>query len=123
MGRIDWSALPQSPGMRRGFTRAAVSADRMSAIRVTVSSDADFGDPTHWHENEQMLIVVSGSAVVQIDDAQHEVGVGDLVFYPAGSRHGLLSIGSAGCTLYEVFAPPRLDQLPGWIGESPLRFD
>lgn len=123
MGLIDWAELPHSPGMLRGFTRAAVSAARMSAIHVTVSPDADVEEPLHWHENEQLLIVVSGSATVQIDDAQFEVGVGDLVFYPPGSRHGLRAVGQTGCTFYEVFAPARLDQLPGWIGDSALRFD
>jgi len=33
------------------------------------------------------------------------------------------SVGSEGAVYYEIFAPARTDQLPGWVGKSILRFD
>jgi len=123
MPLIDWDTLPKSTGMSRGFDRSVVSGEKMSAIKMTVDVDADFGDPLHWHDNEQLMVVVGGSATVQINDDRFDVTVGDTVFYPSGSRHGLLAVGAGGCTFFEVFAPARLDQLPGWMGRSALHVD
>ncbi|WP_432612751.1 cupin domain-containing protein [Mesorhizobium mediterraneum] len=38
---------------------------------------------------------------------------GDLLFFPAGSRHGAIGTGPEGCVHSEIFAPSRPDQLPG----------
>ena len=48
---------------------------------------------------------------------------GDMVFFPSGSRHGLIGCGSEDCTYYEIFSPPRVDYVAGWIGKTQLRWD
>lgn len=119
---INWDDLPKMMGMRKGSGRAGICADHMSAVRVTTTPDADFDGKTHWHDNEQLLIMVSGMARLQIDDEVFEAGPGDLVFFPPGSRHAAIGVGPEGAVYYEIFAPARPDQLPGWIGKSVLRF-
>ncbi len=52
-----------------------------------------------------------------------EANPGDLIFFPAGSRHAAIGVGPEGAVYYEIFAPARPDQLPGWVGSSVLRFD
>lgn len=120
---IDWTALPEMPGMRSGARRRSVCGDRMSALRIELAPDAVFDGRTHWHDNEQMLIVVAGEVALTIDGRRVDAGPGDLVFFPAGARHAAIGTGAEGCTYYEVFAPSRPDQLPGWIGSGVLRFD
>jgi mannose-6-phosphate isomerase-like protein (cupin superfamily) len=95
----------------------------MSAVRVTNAPDAVFDGKTHWHDNDQILIMLSGSITLMVDGKEVECGSGDLVFFPSGSRHAAIRIGKEGAVYYELFAPARPDQLPGWVGGSILRFD
>jgi mannose-6-phosphate isomerase-like protein (cupin superfamily) len=120
---IEWETLPEVRGMRSGSNRKGICGEKMSAVRVVTEPDAVFDGRTHWHDNEQMLIMISGAATLKIDDQIVEARPGDLVFFPAGSRHGAVGVGPEGCVYYELFAPARADQLPGWVGPSVLRFD
>jgi mannose-6-phosphate isomerase-like protein (cupin superfamily) len=120
---VNWNALPKSQGMRAGSERVAICAEKISAVRVMTAPDAVFDGKTHWHDNEQILVMVSGSVLLKIDDKEVEAKSGDLVFFPAGSRHAAIGVGPQGAIYYEIFAPARPDQLPGWLGPSILRFD
>jgi mannose-6-phosphate isomerase-like protein (cupin superfamily) len=117
---IPWDQIPVGAGMRPGSTRQAVSAEQMSAVRVVTTPDAVFSGQVHRHANEQMLVVVEGSVDLVVDDDRFTANVGDFVFFPPGSWHGAVGVGPVGAVYYELFAPPRLDQLPGWIGPSAL---
>jgi quercetin dioxygenase-like cupin family protein len=41
----------------------------------------------HFHNCDESVMVIKGSAVVHIEDAQHCVSVGDTSFIPSGVRH------------------------------------
>lgn len=58
--KIDWNSLPAAAGMRAGATRKRICGDRISAVRVTNGPDTRFDGTTHWHENEQPMIVTEG---------------------------------------------------------------
>lgn len=120
---IDWEKLPAVAGMRSGSSRKGICADKISAVRIETAADAAFDGKTHWHENEQILVVVSGLCRLVIDGKEIEARPGDLVFFPAGSRHAAIGTGAGGCVYYEIFAPARPDQLPGWVGSPVLKFD
>ena len=120
---INWDSLPQMPGMRAGTTRKSACGEKISALRLETAPDAVFDGKTHWHDNEQMLVVISGTVSLTIDGTPIDARPGDLVFFPAGSRHAVTGTGPEGCVYYELFAPARPDQLPGWVGPSVLRFD
>jgi quercetin dioxygenase-like cupin family protein len=123
MAAINWDKIPIAGGMRAGSTRQAIAAEQISAVRVETKPDAVFDGKAHWHENDQMLVMVSGRVKLEVDGDRFEVGPGDLVFFPPGSRHAAVGVGPEGCVYYELFAPSRVDQLPGWIGPTVLRFD
>lgn len=120
---IDWTKIPFVAGMRAGSDRQGICGDKISAVRVVTAPDAVFDRKTHWHDNEQLLIMVSGLVRLVIDDKEFDARPGDLVFFPAGSRHAAVGVGPEGAVYYELFAPARPDQLPGWVGKSVLRFD
>jgi quercetin dioxygenase-like cupin family protein len=121
--KIDWDRIPIAAGMRAGSSRKGVCGDKMSAVLVTTAPGTVFDRKTHWHDNEQMLVMIAGSATVLVDGNEFECRPGDLVFFPPGSRHAAVGVGPQGAVYYEVFAPARPDQLPGWVGSSILRFD
>jgi quercetin dioxygenase-like cupin family protein len=121
--KIEWEKIPAAAGMRTGSMRKCVCGDKMSAVLVTTAPDATFDHKAHWHDNEQMLVMVSGAIRLLVDGKECECGPGDLVFFPPGSRHAAVGVGKEGAVYYELFAPARPDQLPGWVGRSTLRFD
>jgi quercetin dioxygenase-like cupin family protein len=121
--KIDWDTIPIAAGMRAGSSRKGVCGDKMSAVLVTTTPDAVFDRRTHWHDNEQMLVMIAGSVTLLVDDKEFDCHPGDLVFFPPGSRHAAVGVGPEGAVYYELFAPARPDQLPGWVGGSILRFD
>lgn len=121
--RIDWDRVPAAAGMRPGSTRRAIAAERLSAVRVTTAPDAVFDGRMHRHHNEQILVMVAGRVRLSVDGEEIWAEAGDLVVFPPGSWHGATAVGPEGADYYEIFAPPRLDQLPGWVGPSPMEFD
>jgi hypothetical protein len=121
--KIDWESVPTAGGMRAGSTRKAIAGDKMSAVLVTTTPDAVFDGRTHWHDNEQMLVMIAGRVTLVVDGREFDAVPGDLVFFPPGSRHAAIGVGAEGAVYYELFAPARTDQLPGWVGTSILRFD
>ena len=43
----------------------------------------------HWHDTEdELLVMLSGRAVLVEDEGETEVGAGDILAWPAGSRNG-----------------------------------
>lgn len=120
---INWNTLPAVAGMRAGSSRKGICADKISAVRIETAPDTVFDGKTHWHENEQILVMVSGLCKVVIDGKELEAHAGDMIFFPARSRHAAIGTGPEGCVYYEIFAPARPDQLPGWVGAPVLRFD
>jgi quercetin dioxygenase-like cupin family protein len=120
--RIDWAAIPVAAGMRPGSTRQAIAAERLSAVKVTTSRDANFDGRMHRHDNEQLLIMIAGRVRLTVDGSSFWAEPGDLVVFPPGSWHAAVEVGPEGAEYFEVFSPPRLDQLPGWVGPSALEF-
>lgn len=120
--RVEWSDLPVAPGMRAGATRQAISGERLSAVRVVTAPSAVFDGRLHRHTHEQLLVVVRGSVELQEGGERYTVTTGDLAVFRSGEWHGAVGVGADGCEYYEIFSPPRHDQLPGWMGSSPLEF-
>ncbi len=120
---IDWERLPETPAMRPGSTRRCVAADRSSVVRVVTAPDAVFeASSYHRHDNEQWMVVISGTVTVKVGDREFDASAGDLVFFPPGVYHCATGVGPEGSEYYEFFIPARFDQLPGYVGKSPLEF-
>ena len=97
---IDWNKIPVAPGMRAGSERQGICADKMSAVRVVTSPEAKFDGTTHWHDNEQMLVMISGLVRLVVDGREFEAHPGDLVFFPpAHVMQPLPWVARARCTM------------------------
>ena len=91
----------QSEPSESGHFRTLLSPDLGGALGVyllTITRSAP-----HVHDAEdQVYIVQSGRAVAEVDDERREVGPGDLVYVPRGSRHSLAALGDAPVVLYSL---------------------
>ena len=63
----------------------ALGADDAIVLRGVVAVGAEF--PTHSHDRQEVLVIVSGTASYTIGDEQGVVSGGDVVIVPAGALH------------------------------------
>ncbi|MDX0500279.1 cupin domain-containing protein [Sinorhizobium medicae] len=121
--KIDWNSLPPAAGLRTGTVRKAVCGNLISAVFIENAGDTVFDGRLHWHENEQLMVILSGLCTIVVDGKEIEATPVHLVFVPSGARHGVVACGREGCSYYEIFAPARPDQLPGWVGKPVMHLD
>ena len=69
--------------------------------RLTVFPEKRLSYQMHYHRNEHW-IVVSGTAIVKIDDEEHMVRSGESIYIKAGERHRLANSGNLILEVIEV---------------------
>ena len=92
MNVLKMSEVPKQPVVSPLFTSEDVTrqvlAPDSNDFNINVVS---FGKGTknklHYHESDQVLIVTEGRGTVATESEEAVVGVGDVVFAPAGERH------------------------------------
>ena len=130
MPKIDLAAIPQSnrtgypspydrPVQGRWVRRLAGPGGLsvMGAAHVTLAPGA-WSSQRHWHaEEDELLVVLSGEAVLVEDDGETVLRAGDVAAWPKGVRnaHHLQNRSAADCTLLAVSAG---DSARDW-GEYP----
>jgi mannose-6-phosphate isomerase-like protein (cupin superfamily) len=65
----------------------------------------------HNHPYEQLMVVLKGCLVVEIDGQSHELRAGSALIVPALAWHSAYVSGSEACSTFEMFAPVRRDFL------------
>lgn len=122
MPKIDLDAIPQSnatgypapldaPVAGRWWRRLAPAAGLtlMGASQVVLKPGA-WSSQRHWHAQEDELVVmVAGQAVLIEDGGETIVGPGDVIGWAAGVRdgHHLVNRGDADCVFVAIGAGPR----------------
>ena len=75
--------------------------------RHVVLEPGAWSSQRHWHDGEdELLVMLSGSAVMVEDGGETELRAGDIAAWPAGSRNGhhLINRGSEPCSFICVSA-------------------
>jgi quercetin dioxygenase-like cupin family protein len=119
---IDWDAVSESPGMRAGAARRSVAGERSSVTHIITAPTAEFDGRAHRHEHEQWLVMLEGELELLDDGDRYWVGPGDVVIFRRNTLHGAVGVGEAGARYLEIFAPARVDQLPGYVGRAVLEW-
>jgi mannose-6-phosphate isomerase-like protein (cupin superfamily) len=66
--------------------------------------------PYHLHTTaENAYLVLSGAIRVRIDGVDHELGIGDAAFIPAGVPHSASNVGEVDAEILEIYAPAEPD--------------
>lgn len=81
----------------------------LGASYVTLEPGA-WSSHRHWHDNEdELVIMLSGHAVLVEDDGEHEMGPGDIAAWPKGNGtgHHLINRSNAPCTFVAISAGQR----------------
>jgi uncharacterized cupin superfamily protein len=81
----------------------------LGASHVTLDPGA-WSSQRHWHDGEdEMVIMLSGTAVLVEDDGETEVRAGDILAWAKGSTNGhhLINRSEEPCTFVAISAGPR----------------
>jgi mannose-6-phosphate isomerase-like protein (cupin superfamily) len=93
-------------GHRGAFFRVLQQTSRTQCAVMTIASGAD-GGPAEEHGGDQIVYVIEGEAVLQIDGREHQAGPGTLVTIPAGANHHVRNPGMTPLFFVTVYAPPE----------------
>ena len=74
------------------------------AVLVEMSAPAGFTAPSHAHDHESLVYVVSGRMRAVVEGESRELGPGDAVLHAAGASHQIEAL--ADTHWVEVKAPP-----------------
>jgi mannose-6-phosphate isomerase-like protein (cupin superfamily) len=106
-----------SPGLKAHFARAPLELEKsgISYFRIAPNFRIPFG---HKHsEQEEVYLVVDGSAQVKVDDDVVELSPWDAIRVPTGAMRGLAG-GPEGAEVIAFGAPNTqnadIDMTPGW---------
>lgn len=119
MPKLDLDAIPQSN--RTGYPapydrdvagrwvrrlRPAAGLTALGASHVVLKPGA-WSSQRHWHaEEDELVVIVSGEAVLVEDEGETVLRAGDVAAWPKGVRNGhcLQNRGEVDCTLIAVSA-------------------
>jgi mannose-6-phosphate isomerase-like protein (cupin superfamily) len=59
----------------------------------------------HVDPMEEIYFVLSGSGMMHVDEEKRQVGPGDAIWIPIGSRHALANNGQGDCVILVVASP------------------
>jgi mannose-6-phosphate isomerase-like protein (cupin superfamily) len=105
--QVDWH---EPPGHVGAYSRYLVGPEHGSSyfdFRTSRYPTGGYVEP-HVHEvAEQVYYFISGTGEAECDGQTRTVGPGDVMFVPAGVRHGLVSTGEDALCFVVVTSPPN----------------
>ncbi len=100
---VRWDEL-EPLVMVPGLTFQPVLGDRLMANFVTFEPHTEA--PVHWHDEEQISIVIDGEFEFEVAGETRLMRRGDAVVIPPNVPHGARTHDSS-CVEIDVFHPPR----------------
>lgn len=88
------------------YRRVLETTDRLQLVLMTIPVGGEIGEEVH-SDTDQALVVVQGRGEARLEGDRHEVGAGDVVIVPAGTRHNVVTSGAQPLRLYTFYSPPH----------------
>jgi len=115
----DMAAGRMPPGIEAHFAKQALDCEKSGVTYFKLGRDfhPPFG---HRHaEQEEIYVIISGSAILKVEDEAIEMGPLDAIRLAPDTTRALRA-GPDGCELIAFGAPMRQDaeMLPGWWPEA-----
>lgn len=111
--KANWGELPEQVNAPNNFRRAVLGREMgVNLIRWVHPTTL----PSHAHNDaEQAMVMVKGTIRLTVGDQVMVLVDGDVVIIPRGVEHSGESI-QGEAEFIEVFAPGRVENLPGFLG-------
>ena len=88
------------------FRRVLSTGPHAQLVVMSIPVSGEIGEEVH-DDVDQVVSIVEGSGEAVLDDVPTQVGDGDLVLVPAGTKHNVRNVGTGDLKLYTVYAPPE----------------
>ncbi len=88
----------------RSFRKVCSTADHAQVLVMSLQPGEDVGEQIHF--SDQLLMVVRGDGEVVIEGMSSDLGPGDLVHVPGGTRHDVRAAKDTKLKLVMVYSPP-----------------
>lgn len=106
----SWADIPVIQALP-GVTRQVIQGQRQTLVRYVYAPNVVF--PVHQHPEEQMTVVLHGRLAFTIEsndggpDRHVELGPGEVLVIPSGTRHGAEVIGTEEVESLNMLSPRR----------------
>jgi quercetin dioxygenase-like cupin family protein len=91
--RADSLRHIETPGGNHSVGLATPSSGATDVTVVRQRQAPGGTNPWHTHDRQEVVVMQSGSLLLDIDAEQHELASGDIAVIPAGARHRLQASG------------------------------
>ena len=88
------------------FRRVLSTGPHAQLVVMSIPAGEEIGEEVH-DDVDQVLSIVDGSGEAVLADVPTQIGAGDLVLVPAGTKHNVRNVGTGDLKLYTVYAPPE----------------
>jgi quercetin dioxygenase-like cupin family protein len=93
--RADSLRLIETPGGNHSVGLATPSSGAIDVTIVRQRQAPGGTNPWHMHDRQEVVVMQSGSLLLDIDAERHELAGGDIAVVPAGARHRLHATGAS----------------------------
>lgn len=88
------------------FRRVLSTGPHAQLVVMSIPAGGEIGEEVHDNV-DQVVSIVEGNGEAVLDDVPSQIGDGDLVLVPAGTKHNVRNVGTGDLKLYTVYAPPE----------------
>jgi mannose-6-phosphate isomerase-like protein (cupin superfamily) len=88
------------------FRQVLFTGLKSQLVVMSIAPHSEIGEEVHEHV-EQTLCFLEGKGVAVLDHVEYQVGPGDVVVVPPGTRHNFINTEDTPLKLYTVYAPPN----------------
>ena len=95
----------------KGFFRVLQTAKKSQFATMTLAPGKSSGPKGNEHpKSEQVLLVLEGEVLAEIEDEKATLRKGDAVIVPAGAAHKFTNHGGSPAATFNVYSPPAYDE-------------
>lgn len=88
------------------FRRVLFTAKRSQLVVMSLDPGEEIGAETH--EGDQIIRIEAGFGTAKLEDEEHSIAGGSIVFIPGGTEHNIINISDKEeLKLYAIYAPPE----------------
>jgi quercetin dioxygenase-like cupin family protein len=102
---IDNATLPhaQLPGLDHvTLAGASMGLGKLSVWKQTIAPGG--ATPPHFHDCEEVVLVVAGTGAIHLSDGSHTFGAGTTLVIPPLERHQIVNTGSTSMEIVGIFS-------------------
>jgi len=101
----------ENPNPGTPFKLQILTSEHHAKELGAIFREIDPGSPGtyHYHNHrETLLVVISGEAIERIEGKEVPIGIGDILYIPAGEKHTLANRSTKSFRFLEFFTDPNL---------------